>query len=504
MISGAIAALSALIGTALATPPTGKLARRVGAIDWPDKVRRIHVGATPRLGGLAVLAGFILGVAAWSAFVPTGQHWLSSLEGWPGLTALAIATLLIVACGIRDDIRGTRALTKLLVQVLVGVVLFHGGFRFERLSLLVTSVELGWFALPCTVLWFVACINAINLIDGVDGLATGVGLLLATALGIISLLTGQWGAAGCAFALAGALAGFLIYNYHPAVIFLGDTGSMLIGMLLGLVGLMGSLKMSTSVGLLIPLVVLAFPFTDVGLAVARRVWNRLPLVGSDRRHIHHRLLRLGLTQQQAVLALYGLCVVLCGAGLVVAVSQVAWIGLTLAGFALGVVIVFYWVGGWSTTEINGGVRKYFRQRYGLRGARVTLSRLLDRLDGAVTEQDLPELAQTLALGLDCDRVRIQLRSRPGQVVEGVGRTNGNGRPTEGQTEPQFQMVIRLPVGADDEAAVTVQHHGPCPLGLQETARYLDRFATELAARLGQNGLTVSQAANPSGDRPALA
>ncbi len=329
LISNAFLLIFALafMGCILATPLVTRIAVWAGAIDRPDHFRRIHKGATPRLGGLGLAFGVALAIIL---FVQGGY-----LEGWPGLAewwprqgSVLLAASIVLAIGVVDDTRTVGPRAKLLGQAMAVVVLYAGGIRIQSLDLLGMTIDLGSpsvavslfgqsveVALPCaavTMLWFLGCMNVWNLIDGMDGLASGVGLLVSGTLTLVAVHNQNVGVAILAAALAGSLAGFLLYNWHPACIFLGDSGSLMIGLLIGVIGVEGSLKGPSTISILFPLLAMGLPITDTAMAIFRRWVRNLPFSSADRRHIHHLLIGLGLDPRQAALLLYCFSGFLCG------------------------------------------------------------------------------------------------------------------------------------------------------------------------------------------------
>lgn len=321
-----LAFATSFVGCILATPVVTRMAGWVGAIDRPDQFRRIHKGAVPRLGGLAVAFGLLL--TAVGAMSGLGGQWPAAAQFWNEQWATLVAGGIVLLLGVLDDTRGVNPRPKLLGQTAAVLVLAVGGVRITNFSLLgmpfsvsypIPITVLGFAgvidppSVVITVLWFLACINIWNLIDGMDGLASGVGLLVSGTLMLVALRTGNNAASALlSAALAGSLAGFLLYNWHPACIFLGDSGSMLIGLLIGVVGVQSSMKGTTTVSILFPILAMGLPITDTAMAIFRRWVRELPLSAADRRHVHHLLIGLGLNPRQAAVMLYCFSGFLCG------------------------------------------------------------------------------------------------------------------------------------------------------------------------------------------------
>jgi UDP-GlcNAc:undecaprenyl-phosphate GlcNAc-1-phosphate transferase len=323
LMAGAAAALL----SALLTPLGIRLARQVALLDTPH-AGKIHLRPTPTAGGLPVALAFFLTLWAVLVWIEPGPA--RDLTGAAGLT---FAALVLLALGLYDDVRGANVGLKLGVQVPVGVIIYLAGFRVERLTNpFGADVVLGVASLPLTVLWVVAIVNAVNLIDGLDGLAAGIGLLAALALALVGLTRGEILVLLLATILAGSLAGFLPYNFPPARIFLGDTGSLLLGLLLATVGLVENRKATVALALVGPIVSMLVPILDTLLAVIRRARNGQHPFQGDTLHLHHRLLALGLTQRRAVLLIWAASAYFAGLAVVLSVlpkRQAIWAALLL-------------------------------------------------------------------------------------------------------------------------------------------------------------------------------
>ncbi len=314
-----VAFLMALGIAALTTSPVLHLARWLRLFDQPDGVRKIHRDAIPRLGGIALAAGYLSPIVALLFYTNTFANELRGHD--TRLHAFFIGAFAIVGLGVYDDIHGCGAWAKLGVQSGVAALLWYVGLRFDSFSFLGTSYELGVLSLPVTMLWIAGIINAINLIDGMDGLAAGVTVFASLALFIIAIMDGNPILALFASVLGGASLGFLLYNFSPALIFMGDSGSMGIGYMFAVASLWTISKRSTALALVLPAVALGLPILDTFLAFGRRAIRGTSPFHSDREHIHHRLLDLGLSTRQAVLVLYLICLLLTA----VVVAIRAWV-----------------------------------------------------------------------------------------------------------------------------------------------------------------------------------
>ncbi len=281
--------------------PVRALALRFDIVDRPDK-RKMHEIPIPLMGGLAIAASFFVVTLAAAMLRPD----LVAHSSGPFL-GLAAGGAIILALGVYDDTWGLSAPVKFAVQVLAAmVVIALGGGVRAFTNPLGSSWELGWLGIPIGILWIVGVTNAVNLIDGLDGLAVGIGGIAALGLFAVAV-QGNVVVAGAMLALAGACLGFLRHNFYPAKMFLGDTGSMFIGFTLAVVGIYGSLKATAATVLFLPIIVLGVPLFDTLFAVLRRAKRRANPFKADREHIHHRLVRIGLHHRDVVLVLYFVC-----------------------------------------------------------------------------------------------------------------------------------------------------------------------------------------------------
>lgn len=322
------------------TPIFRDIFKSYGVVDHPDGGRKIHKFAIPRVGGMAIALSyvgcfFIVPLLSKNPF----EDKLALV--WNVLPAFGV----IFAVGVIDDLFGLKPWQKLFGQIAASGLAYWAGVRV--VDVVGIHAE-SWWSLPVTILWLLTCTNAFNLVDGMDGLAAGVGLFATLTIFLAAILHGNTPLAMATFPLAGCLLGFLCYNFNPATIFLGDSGSLLIGFILGCFGVVWTQKSATFLGMMAPLMALSLPLVDVGLAILRRSLKRQPIFSADRGHIHHRLLDRGLTPRRAVLLLYGICSLVAvlslianmvendnrlSAFVIVLFCAVAWIGIQYLGYA---------------------------------------------------------------------------------------------------------------------------------------------------------------------------
>ena len=294
-MNGLVAALMAtaalLIARAL-TPHTIPLAYRIGALDVPGGERRLHSRVTPRVGGLALFVSFLL-CGAWLSRLPLGRD-----VPTPELLALLWGATLLVFLGLLDDVFRLRAPLKLTVQLLAAAVALGNGGGWEQVALGEWILSLGALRFPLGVLWITVMINAHNMIDGLDGLAASVSAVEAGTLATVLALGGKMGACCLALIVLGACLGYLPYNRHPARVFMGDTGSQLLGFVLGVLALRVDVGAVGTLGVAVPLLLFALPLSDLIFAAVRRTLRGQSVFQADRGHWHHRLTDAGLGQRQ--------------------------------------------------------------------------------------------------------------------------------------------------------------------------------------------------------------
>ena len=291
--------ISAFVLCLVLTPLFRDLFVKLGLVDHPDGGRKFHTRAVPRVGGIPIALSY--GGALLITFLFNRGGGKLYIQHEHLFHALLPAAAIIFATGLIDDLVGLKAWQKLAGQLVGSVLAVILG---ARLAIFPTHPSISFVL---SILWLVGCTNAVNLIDGMDGLATGVGLFATLTTLFIAFLSGNHGLALATIPLAGCLLAFLRYNFAPASVFLGDCGSLTIGFALGCFGLVWSQRTGSLLGMLGPLMALALPLLDVGLAIGRRFLRRVPIFRPDRSHIHHMVLGLGFSTRDAALLLYGVC-----------------------------------------------------------------------------------------------------------------------------------------------------------------------------------------------------
>jgi UDP-GlcNAc:undecaprenyl-phosphate GlcNAc-1-phosphate transferase len=304
----------AFLITYLATPVVKSIALKIKAVDIPND-RKIHKEPIPHLGGLAIYIGFMVavGIAVWASAR------FGIAVNLKTITGIVLAGSLLMLVGVVDDVRNLRPTTKLIWQLIAAFIVIYFGVEINFITNPFNGLLLlGALSVPLTLVWIVGITNAINLIDGLDGLATGVTAISAITLFFVALRTDQIGAAILMLALFGAALGFLRYNFFPASVFLGDSGSLFLGFILASSSVIGVLKTTLVVALVIPILILGVPIFDTLFAIGRRLGTGKHPFEADNKHIHHMLLRAGFNKREAVISIYLACFILSFIALVMA------------------------------------------------------------------------------------------------------------------------------------------------------------------------------------------
>jgi len=465
----ATAACVAFSLAVLATPLAHRLALVLGAVDLPDNTRKIHMRPTARLGGLAVAFAFFATIAATRYFTGAG-----TIRLWQ----LLIPSAVILATGVWDDVRSIRPRLKLLLQCVAALAFCALGFRSLRIGGVTVPL---YVSVAASVLWLLACANALNLFDGMDGLASGFGVFASTMLFVLALYQGMFEIAIVSAGLAGACMGFLVFNFPPAVIFLGDTGSLFIGMILGVLAIEGSFKSHLTFALVVPVLALGLPLMDTLLAVLRRVSRRVPVFTADRGHIHHRLIALGFTRREALILLYSITISLDSISLVVAFSNSVVAGLFVVVGGGVIAAVARLLGASELKEfgffIFGGLGRWralaHYRRLLKRGVR-SLERTAD------VDTMLSQALQDLR-GLGFDAVEIEWRGRV--FAAGV-------LPSTETAGDVWRWDSRLRATNGTEGALMIAKEGGPQDVAPEIPRLVDQYARALARALARCGATT--------------
>lgn len=458
-------ALKAFLACLVLTPIFRDIFRSYGIVDQPDRRRKVHAHPIPRVGGIPIFISYAIALYPFT-------HTPPALAGYlPLIQKLAPAATLIFATGLLDDLIGLKPWQKLIGQVGAAGLAYWAGVRVLN----VAGASAGqWWALPLTLFWLIACTNAFNLVDGLDGLAAGMGLVATLTLLAAALLHGNPALASVSVPLVGALVGFLCYNFNPATVFLGDSGAMLIGFLLGCFGAVWTQKSDALISITVPLLALSIPLLDVSLAILRRFLRNQPIFSADRGHIHHRLIDRGLTPRRAVLVLYLVCAMAAAFALLLtlphagryfglvslAVCGVVWLGirqLRYAEFGLASRLLF---GGELQRTLGGQLR---------------LERLAEEVGQANDEEECWRLVAAGARDFGFDSIRLSMR---GFTWEQSAREQAAGHAGSSEC-----WSLRVPFGDRDYFELTRRFEsGVLPMMV---APFLDTLRRALEERLGE-------------------
>ncbi|WP_248929401.1 glycosyltransferase family 4 protein [Paenibacillus hamazuiensis] len=324
--------IAACLIALLLTPFVKRFAFWVGAVDAPNQ-RKVHTRIMPRLGGLAIFLAF---VGAYFIISPAIETHKSDVA-----VGLLVGGAIVVLVGALDDRFDLSPKVKLLGQILAACVVVYSGVVIDLVNVPFgdMTISLTWLAVPLTILWIVGVTNAINLIDGLDGLSAGVSGIATATIMVLALMMGNVTVVLLSVILLGSIVGFLFFNFHPAKIFMGDSGALFLGFSLATLSILG-FKQATVVSLLIPVMILGVPLSDTFFAIMRRWVNKMPISAADKSHLHHCLLQLGLSHRQTVLVIYGISLIfgLCSV-LFAQIQDTLWAMVILIAILLSVMVV---------------------------------------------------------------------------------------------------------------------------------------------------------------------
>ena len=346
----------AVCAATVLAPMAGWVCRRLNIVDRPDGNRKLHTAVVPLTGGPTLLITIPIAIASAIWFAPGILE--NSRGDFRFLICLAMASTFVVAVGLMDDRFGLRGRQKLVGQMIAALIMLPSGIVIEQVEVFGIPVEFGVFSSFVTLFWILGAINALNLIDGVDGLASTTGIVLSLSVAAVTwIMQGRPDGLLISMALAGSLAGFLIYNFPPAKMFLGDSGSMLIGLVLGCVALKCSVKQYTAVALVMPTAIWAIPIFDVAMAIVRRRLTGRSIYATDRGHLHHCLLRRGHTGGRLLIVVASLCGITGAGAIASALFKNEWLALVAVGTALSLLVISRSFGHAEMTLLANRVRR---------------------------------------------------------------------------------------------------------------------------------------------------
>jgi UDP-GlcNAc:undecaprenyl-phosphate/decaprenyl-phosphate GlcNAc-1-phosphate transferase len=446
--------LIATIASLILTPVTRRLCQRFSLLDVPLDRRRMHSKAVPRLGGVAIYLSVVIALST----LPLVDNLLTqTLRGYSSAIFVTfMPATLVLLVGIYDDLRGANATAKLSALVLISTLFFIMGGRIEGLTLpFLGSVQLPLvLSYSVTVLWLVRIANAFNLIDGMDGLASGAALFSSLVILAISFAQGQPLMIVFSLTFCGALAGFLRYNFNPASIFLGDSGALFVGFTLAALSVIGSQKATTTVAVVIPVLAFGLPVVDTGVTIARRLISGKPIFQGDNEHIHHMLIARGWSQQRAALVLYGACAAFGLVAILFTSTSSPLIGLALLVLTVVTIIGLGHLHYHEVEELKAGVKR----TVGDRRIRVANNLRVRRASVALTEATtLSDLFDAIAVMLESEEftyANIHLRQQGGEAgTDRVFRSSANRRPDQQLQLRDGRIVWTWKLAGVDESGV---------------------------------------------------
>lgn len=490
--------LLAALASGVLTPLVRRLALRLEAVSATGG-RHMHARKIPRLGGVGIGVAMFLPIL--SLFVVDGVVAQYIRENVPLVAGLCGGGAVIGSVGALDDARGVRALYKLYAQIFVAVVAWWCGFRIDEVMLpFFGALPMGIFSLPMTILWIVGVTNAVNLIDGLDGLAAGVVFFAGVTNFVVAHSLGRQFTALAMAAMLGAVLAFLFYNFNPARIFMGDSGSYLLGYVLATTALVGPTgKATTAVSLLVPIVALGVPIFDTLFAMVRRALERRPLFSPDRGHIHHRLIDLGLTHRRAVLILYGVSVVLSVASIAIYLGRAWQIGVALLTASVVMIGLVRFVGYFSMTMFARRQKARLRSR-DAELLRHAIPSMLAGFGGAASEDELLEALASVATEAELASVEVR---RVGAAEDAPAEFRWASRSSDAR---RVVATMTYPLGKDaladhalEVAVVTEFEDAEMPPQTEMLLQVLVDLFTEHLARVGSR-FAPRVAASPTPSR----
>lgn len=490
--------IGSLLLSFLTTKVVRDLANRKGWVSAPHNPRHLHTNALPRLGGAAIVFSFLVAIAI-AVLVQRSRHPEADLASYQSLLTILPPALLIFLLGIFDDVRTVGPYLKFGVQAVAGAILYAGGLRISDIPLLFGAHQFSWFiGLPLTIFWVMAITNAFNLIDGLDGLAAGSALFSTMVMFVVAALGNMSLVSLLTLALAGAVLGFLRYNFNPATIFLGDCGSLFVGFLLSALALQGAQKAPTLIAVAIPLVSFGLPILETALSVARRFISGRPVFTADRGHIHHKLLEHGWSHRQVVIILYGVSAVFALLSLFLLWPTGSTLGLVLAVLGTGIWLGVQHLGYLEFGELRRVALRTIEQRH-IFVNNLAVRRAVEELKVAA---DLPQIHRILTAAFennDFDAFELRPHATPQayalRMVE-PGSAKISWRKAGALVTPEFENAWNLTL---DLVSTGNRHCGKMVIFRHYSSRDLQldinlltsEFATTLADALQRTMVEVT-------------
>ncbi len=432
-----------------ATPVVARVARALGLVDRPA-ARKVHTSPVPRIGGVVIVIGVMaltIPVLALNNIIGEAFreiHWQ--------IVALLGAAFFIFLIGLLDDIRSVPARYKLLSLVAASLAICLSGARFESISLDATfTLELGWLSWPITVLWIAGITVAMNFIDGLDGLAAGIALIVCGVIALLAFLSGQLVMGVLMLSLLGSLTGFLFFNFNPAKIFMGDCGSMFLGFMIGAGSVVCQAKTHTLVGIALPALALGVPLSDTALTfIRRKILDRRSIFAAERGHIHHRLLDMGLPQRHVVIIIYAITLLAAGSGMLMFVTHGAG---TLAAMAFGLMLVLATFGVAGASRIRETLAAIHHNRtmaHQIKKEQYSFEDVQLQMRRVRSFDEWWKAACALAQKMEFDRLAVTFRSGPGAT------DTYSWRRTDEELRPRDVISVSMPLngkGADSSTHI---------------------------------------------------
>ncbi len=453
----------------------------------------------PRLGGVAVYFSFLIPLVG--LFFYDNSVSMLFLHDARLMSGLFIGGTLTILLGAWDDFRNLSPLKKLIFEFFIGTYLYWVGFRITDISTpLNLTVSLGFWEYPLTLLWIIGIMNAMNLIDGIDGLATGISFFSVITLGIISISENVVLSILLCSALAGSLLGFIRYNFNPAQIYLGDSGSLFLGYILAVMSIWGSQKAGTVVGLLTPIIAFGLPILDMVVSILRRYFRGLPVFQRDREHIHHRLRSLGFSQRKVVLILYAFCIILNMVAVVTFISNNPTI--ILVALVIGAIFGLKYLGYINKKIVKDRLEEFFKIRKE-RYCRYVLRELLKNLEHQSLRNKIWIITKGFAEKLHYEFVRLEIiKDRNGlKKVDAIEWSSGNDKSEQPTTRILLPLVVRNEQIGSVEVRMNYFLSKKGPSIFSGTELFAEEISRILAFEMkDDNNIELSRALRESNDR----